>query len=103
MAKMRAAFEKVYKLVRNIPKGKVSTYGLIANKLNMTPRTVGFALHANPDGEGTPCHRVVNRDGRVAPGYAFGGPGIQKKRLEQEGIKFIDEQRLDLNKYLFCI
>ncbi len=94
-------FEKVYELVRKIPPGKITTYGAIGKKLNMSPRVVGYALHANPDGAAIPCHRVVNRDGRVAPGYAFGGPGIQKKRLEQEGIKFKDQAHVDLKKNIF--
>ena len=83
--------ERVWELVRKIPKGKVTTYGTIAKKLHMSPRFVGHALHLNPDGELTPCHRVVNRDGRVALGYAFGGAGVQRERLEEEGVKFKDE------------
>src|ERR1700740_3524227 len=98
---MSQGYDKVYELVRKIPKGKVTTYGAIAKKLKWSPRSVGQALHLNPDGAKTPCHRVVNRDGRVAPGYAFGGHGEQKKRLEEEGVKFLDEQHLDLKKYLF--
>lgn len=97
------AFERVYELVRKIPKSRVTTYGAIAKKLNMNPRTVGYILHLNPDGAKTPCHRVVNFAGRVAPGYAFGGHGEQKKRLEKEGIKFKNEQNLDLKEYLFKI
>lgn len=103
MIKASKPFEKVYEIVRLIPRGKVTTYGAIGKKLGMSPRTVGFALHANPDGFKTPCHRVVNRNGRVAPGYAFGGPGIQKALLEQEGILFVDEQRVDLKRHLFKI
>jgi methylated-DNA-protein-cysteine methyltransferase-like protein len=95
------SFYKVYKLVCQIPEGKVTTYGRIGSKLGMSPRIVGFALHANPDGTAIPCHRVVNRAGRLAPGYAFGGLGIQKKRLEAEGVEFIDKQHLNLKKYLF--
>jgi len=98
---MDSPFEKVYKLVRKIPKGKVSTYGAIGKKLNMSPRVVGYALHANPDSQLTPCHRVVNRDGRVAPGFAFGGPGNQKKLLEKEGVRFKDTDHVELQKYLF--
>ena len=45
--------------------------------------------------------QVVNREGRVAPGFAFGGPGIQRKLLEAEGVKFIDEKRVNLAKFLF--
>jgi len=70
------SYENVYKLLQQIPKGKVSTYGSIAKKLSMSPRIVGYALHLNPDGTKTPCHRVVNRDGRIAPAYAFGGADI---------------------------
>lgn len=94
-------FSKVYELVRRIPRGKVTTYGVIAKKLGMSPRVVGYVLHLNPDGEKTPCHRVVNRDGRVAPGYAFGGQDKQKRRLEQEGIEFVDEKYLDLTQYSY--
>lgn len=90
-------FEKVYQLVRKIPKGKVTTYGEIGRVLKLSPRVVGYALHLNPDGAKTPCHRVVNRDGRVAPGYAFGGRDEQRKRLQSEGVKFKDEQHVDLH------
>lgn len=83
-------YEKVYKLVRTIPKGKVTTYGALGEKLHMSPRVVGQALHANPYEGDVPCHRVVNKDGRVAPGFAFGGLEIQKKLLEAEGVQFKD-------------
>ncbi len=87
--------EKIYSEVKKIPKGKVTTYGSIAKKLHMSPRTVGTALHLNPYEGVVPCHRVVNRDGRVAPGFAFGGAGIQKQLLEKEGIKFKDETHIE--------
>lgn len=83
--------EKVYALVRLIPKGKVTTYGTIGKKLHMSPRTIGTALHLNPYEGEVPCHRVVNRDGRIAPGFAFGGIGAQRKLLEAEGVKFRDD------------
>lgn len=89
-------FEKVYELVRKIPKGCVTTYGEIGRVLGMSPRVVGYALHANPDGQLIPCHRVVNRDGRVASGYVFGGQGEQKRRLEEEGVEFGDELHVKL-------
>ena len=83
--------EKVYALTKQIPKGKVTTYGAIAKKLSMSPRTVGYALHLNPYEGKVPCHRVVNRDGRIAPSFAFGGSEIQRKLLESEGVQFKDE------------
>lgn len=95
--------EKVYELVRKIPKGKVTTYGAIGKRLNISPRTVGYALHLNPYEGKVPCHRVVNREGRLAPGFAFGGAGAQRKLLECEGVKFRDEIHVDLTKHLFTL
>lgn len=92
-------FEQVYEVVREIPEGMVMTYGQIAKKLG-TPdaRRVGHALHANREENNVPCHRVVNKEGRLAPGYAFGGPDEQKNRLLAEGAKFLDEMHVDLQK-----
>lgn len=95
--------EKVYELVRTIPKGKVTTYGAIGKKLHMSPRTVGTALHLNPYEGDVPCHRVVNRDGRVAPGFAFGGIGAQRKLLENEGVKFESETHVVLSDHLYQV
>lgn len=91
--------EKVYDIVRKIPTGKVTTYGAIAKKLGMSPRTVGTALHLNPYEGEVPCHRVVNRDGRIAPGFAFGGIGAQRRLLEEEGVVFKDEIHVDLKRF----
>lgn len=82
--------EEVYRLVKQIPKGRVTTYGTIAKRLNISPRVVGLALHLNPDGKDTPCHRVVNRNGHLATNFAFGGFEEQRKRLSKEGVKFRD-------------
>ncbi|MBP7832369.1 MAG: MGMT family protein [Candidatus Levybacteria bacterium] len=101
MQKPNETYEKVYALVRKIPQGKVTTYGTIAKKLSMSPRTIGQVLHANPYEGDVPCHRVVNRDGRIAPNFAFGGLDIQRKLLESEGVKFKDEKHVDLSKQLF--
>lgn len=94
-------FEKVYKAVAKIPKGKVTTYGAIAKRAGISnPRIVGFALHVNKNPDIVPCHRVVNKQGALAKGYAFGGLGIQKQLLELEGITFINDS-VDINKHLF--
>ncbi len=98
---MNKSYEKVYSLLRLVPKGNVTTYGIIGKKLGMSPRVVGMILHRNPDSKINPCHRVVNRDGRVAPGFAFGGPGIQKNLLENEGVKFSDKDHVILENHLF--
>lgn len=92
-------FEQVYNEVRKIPEGMVMTYGQIAERLGTRDaRRVGHALHANRDSSNVPCHRVVNKEGRLAPGYAFGGPNEQKNRLIAEGVKFLDEMHVDLQK-----
>ncbi|HKB88071.1 MAG TPA: MGMT family protein [Patescibacteria group bacterium] len=95
-------FEQVYEVVKKIPEGKVMTYGGIAAALGTKDaRKVGFALHANPDSSKVPCHRVVNKDGRLAPGYAFGGPNEQKMRLKAEGVIFLDDNHVDLDRSLW--
>ena len=94
-------FEKIYEVVKSIPEGKVATYGqvaLIAGNPRWA-RVVGYALHVNPEPGIIPCHRVVNREGRVAPGFAFGGEGVQRQLLESEGIVFETDGRIDLEKY----
>ena len=89
-------FESVYKVVRKIPRGKVATYGQIAEILGTSDsRKVGWALHANKD-PNTPCHRVVTKEGRLAPNFAFDGEKEQRRRLEAEGVSFAGKT-VDLN------
>lgn len=99
--KQKSTFELVYDAVRQIPKGKVATYGDIAARIGnpRLSRVVGYALHVNPEPMTIPCHRVVNRFGEVAKAFAFGGENEQRKLLEQEGIEFDAEGRVDLEKY----
>lgn len=98
-------FDRVYERVMQIPFGRVATYGQIARACGAprSSRAVGYALHVNPMPGIIPCHRVVNRESRLAPGFAFGGPEIQKDMLEKEGVSV--EKRpdhmyyVDLNRY----
>ena len=96
----KSSFELIYDVVRQIPKGKVATYGQVAalagNK--RWSRVVGYALHVNPDPENIPCHRVVNREGEVSKAFAFGGENRQIELLEAEGVEFVDG-RVDMKKY----
>ena len=94
--------QRVYEAVKRIPKGKVCTYGCIALMAGSpkASRVVGYALHHNPDPKNIPCHRVVNRQGRLAPSFAFGGAEIQKQLLEYEGVKVSDDGTVDLNIYM---
>ncbi len=93
--------ERVYAYLKTIPKGKVTTYGRIAERLGNKhyARTVGNILHDNPDPSRYPCHRVVNSKGGVAENYAFGGADAQRKRLESEGVVFEENGTVDLKKY----
>ena len=100
---MKKIFEEVYKIVKQVPKGKVTTYGDIARILGNVrlSRVVGFALHANPYFGEVPCHRVVSKNGGLAPNFAFGGINIQKQMLENEGIKIENNCVVNLKNFLF--
>ena len=94
-------FEKIYEVVKNIPEGKVTSYGQVA-MLAGNPRwarVVGYALHNNPQPGVIPCHRVVNREGKVSPAFAFGGKNMQIELLTKEGIVFESDGTIDLLKY----
>jgi len=94
-------FDKVYEVVKEIPKGKVATYGQIAGLIGEPKKSkiVGWALHSNPYEGVVPCHRVVNRFGQLSGAFAFGGMEVQKKLLEEEGIIFDKGGIIDLQKY----
>ena len=93
-------FERVYEYVKTVPRGKVVTYGQVAAAIGAPrcARQVGWALHVNPEPGVIPCHRVVNREGRLAPAFAFGGEAVQASLLEAEGVEVVGGH-VDLNKY----
>lgn len=94
-------YDTVYAIVKQIPRGKVATYGQIA-AISGSPRAsraVGYALHFNPSPQTIPCHRVLNRFGGLAEAFVFGGKDEQKKRLEKEGVFVRDDFTVDLEKY----
>lgn len=95
-------YDRVYEVVKKIPEGKVATYGQIAAALGSpkASRAVGYALHFNPSPGIIPCHRVVNRYGRLAPAFAFGGIDVQKSLLGAEGVEVDGDYTVDLDKYL---
>lgn len=99
---MKNTFELIYDVVKQIPYGKVATYGQIAF-LAGNPRwsrVVGYALHVNPDPDNIPCYRVVNHFGEPSSAFAFGGVNRQIELLENEGVTFIDG-RVDMNKHIW--
>ena len=92
--------ESVYEYLKTVPRGKVVTYGMIAHAIGRprAARQVGNALHHNPTPVVIPCHRVVNREGRLAPAFAFGGMDVQAELLRAEGVEVIDGY-VDMEKY----
>ena len=94
------SFERIYQVVRQIPRGKVATYGQVAALAGNRKwsRVVGYALHVNPEPGVIPCHRVVNRLGEPSKAFAFGGVNRQIELLEAEGVKFKDG-KVEMNLY----
>ena len=92
-------FQRVYDVVRTIPVGRVTTYGLIAKKLGSasSARTVGWALNACHNDSSIPAHRVVNRNGLLSGKHHFKGFNLMKQLLENEGIEVNDDKVVDFN------
>lgn len=91
----------IYKVVRRIPRGRVTTYGTVA-KLAGIPglaRRVGYALHALPEGSGVPWHRVVNAQGRISLPPSDPGGSLQKVMLEKEGVVFGEGDRISFIRF----
>ena len=94
-------FNKVYEVTKQIPYGKVTTYGHIAEAIGIksAARTVGWAL--NGCGRDIPAHRVVNRVGALTGKFHFGDPEIMEALLVSEGVEFDQKGRVKLNDYLW--
>jgi len=93
-------FAQVYKIVAHIPEGRVMTYGQIAFLVGFpnSSRRVGNAMFHTPGHLNIPSHRVVNSQGGLAPSGAFGGAGVQRKWLEEEGVVFKSNGCVNLKK-----
>lgn len=101
---MAADFEsKILELVKQIPYGKVSTYGVLAEKagLRSSARTVGWILNKQKNNLDMPCHRVVNRFGALSGKLFFPTPDYMEEMLRSEGITFTADGCVDLSKHLF--
>ena len=94
-------FEQIYAEVCRIPKGRVASYGYIACRVGnpRLARVVGYALHVNPKPGEIPCHRVVMKDGSLTSAFAFGGINAQRGLLESEGVTFLPDGRVDMEKH----
>ncbi|MDH3521474.1 MAG: MGMT family protein [Myxococcales bacterium] len=95
------AYERIYSVVRRIPRGRVATYGQVARLAGMPghARQVGYALHALPESRDVPWQRVLNAQGRVSPRAEPDWEQIQRQLLEREGVRFDTSGRTDLERY----
>ena len=96
-------FERVYAVARQIPYGKVTSYGAIAKVLGAarSSRMVGWAMNASHNLEDVPAHRVVNRKGLLTGKHHFDGTNLMQQLLESEGIEVIDNQIIDFEKHFW--
>lgn len=92
-------FEKVYEVAKQIPYGRVTSYGAIAKFLGAarSARMVGWAMNASHAMEEIPAHRVVNRKGLLTGKFHFDGTNLMQQLLESEGIKVVDNQIVDFD------
>lgn len=97
-------FELVYEVARQIPKGRVTSYGAIANCLGtkLSARMVGWAMNgADKVKPSVPAHRVVNRLGILSGKHHFSPPGSMEKRLKKEGVKVKNDTVVDFEKHFW--
>jgi methylated-DNA-protein-cysteine methyltransferase-like protein len=96
-------FQKVYAIARQIPFGRVTSYGAIAKHLGAagSARMVGWAMNASHNIDDIPAHRVVNRKGLLTGKHHFEGTNLMQQLLENEGIKVIDHQIQDFEKHFW--
>jgi methylated-DNA-protein-cysteine methyltransferase related protein len=93
-------WDPVYKLVKQIPRGRVLSYGAVAKALRLKggARSAGRAMSATPQGKGIPWHRVLNAAGKIVIREPYSG--LQRKLLESEGIEVV-ENRVKMKTYLW--
>ena len=96
-------FQKVYEVVKMIPSGRVTTYGLIAKYLGSakSSRVVGYAMNASHQNSEIPAHRVVNRVGLLTGKYHFSGTTLMKDLLESEGVKIQNDRVVNFKKVVW--
>ncbi|WP_432672917.1 MGMT family protein [Flavobacterium sp. SM2513] len=103
MSEETSFFERVYEIARQIPEGKVTSYGAIAKCLGsaQSARMVGWAMNASHNQEDIPAHRVVNRKGLLTGKQHFDGTNLMQQLLENEGIIIVDNQIIDFEKHFW--
>jgi methylated-DNA-protein-cysteine methyltransferase-like protein len=98
---MNSLYQRIYAVVRRIPRGRVATYGQVAALAGIPThaRQVGYALHALPNGSAIPWHRVINARGEISLRTSSGGDLVQRVRLEKEGVRFNARDMVDLESF----
>lgn len=96
-------FERVYEIARQIPEGRVTSYGAIAKALGTarSARMVGWAMNASHNREDIPAHRVVNRKGLLTGKFHFDGTNLMQQLLESEGVVVENGQIIDFEKHFW--
>jgi methylated-DNA-protein-cysteine methyltransferase-like protein len=94
------AYDRIYLVIRRVPRGRVATYGQVAELAKASgPRQVGYALHALPEGHDLPWHRIINAQGMISLDSVLGGANLQRALLEAEKVVFDANGRVDLKRY----
>lgn len=96
-------FDRVYAVARQIPFGRVTSYGAIAKAIGAarSARMVGYAMNASHAMEDVPAHRVVNRKGLLTGKFHFEGTNLMQQLLESEGIEVVDNQIINFEKHFW--
>ena len=98
----KSRWETIYKAVRKVPRGRVASYGQIAELAGLEghARQVGYALHALPSGSGVPWHRIINAKGEISPRSAGDSHELQRMLLEAEGVTFDERGRVERRYFI---
>ena len=99
---MNDLYTRIYEIVREIPVGRVTTYGAIARSIGIgrSSRMVGYALNCVVDDMSIPCHRVVNRNGELSGRMHFATPSLMRELLESEEVTFVGDA-VDMEKHFW--
>ena len=95
-------WETIYRAVRRVPRGRVASYGQIAELAGLEghARQVGYALHALPANSGVPWHRIINAKGEISPRSAGDSHELQRMLLDAEGVKFDERGRVERRYFI---
>ena len=96
-------YEKIYEIVRQIPEGRVSTYGLIAKYIGekFSASVVGYAMNHVHNREDVPAHRVVNRNGLLTGKHHFNPSSLMQQLLENEGVEIINDKVINFKEIVW--